>query len=205
MNMKTAAICAITFLLGTPVQAQERAVTGSGRAVLLNADGTWRNADTPKAPSGDDGIGSRPAGATAKLELGRTGYALFYDATKWALTSEKNGRSTLQHSSGEAYAGAISERISVPMNNLAAVALQIAKQAAPDAKFISQSTRLVNGKTVIVARMSATVQGMPFIYLNYYYSGKAGTVQILTYTGANIFPEYEPEFEQLLNGLTVND
>lgn len=205
MNINSIIASVLALFLCAPALAQERATTESGRAVILNPDGTWRNAAEPASTSSGNRTGTRSPTATTKLELGRTGNALFYDLAHWSVTADSPGRTLLQLRGGDGYATVITERISVPMDNIVSLALQMAKQAAPDAKLISQSSRTVNGKLVVVARMSATLQGVPFAYLNHYYSGRTGTVQVMTYTSATLFRDYEQEFEQLLNGLVLND
>jgi hypothetical protein len=53
--------------------------------------------------------------------------------------------------------------------------------------------------------MKGTIEGIQFVYYGYYYAGKAGTIQLLTYTSQNLFAEYKSEMTELLNGLTIND
>ena len=80
----------------------------------------------------------------------------------------------------------------------------VARNAAPDAQIVSQETRRVNGRDVMVLQIRGTLQAIRFVYLGYYYAGPEGTIQLLTYTAANLFDEYKPQFEQLLDGLTIN-
>ena len=51
--------------------------------------------------------------------------------------------------------------------------------------------------------MDATIQGIPISYINYYYSGKAGAVQVMAYTGQNLMDEYNTDLMDLLNGFEV--
>jgi hypothetical protein len=46
---------------------------------------------------------------------------------------------------------------------------------------------------------------VPFTYLGYYYGGPKATIQVVTYTGRNLFGEYRKDFEELLNGLQVRN
>jgi hypothetical protein len=52
-------------------------------------------------------------------------------------------------------------------------------------------------------QITGTAQGIPFHYYGYYYTGKLGSVQVITYTGESLFEEYKPEFDELLNGLEL--
>jgi hypothetical protein len=54
-------------------------------------------------------------------------------------------------------------------------------------------------------KLEGTIEGVQFVYYSYYYAGKAGTVQLLTYTSQNLFSEFEPEMTEFLNGLVIND
>jgi hypothetical protein len=85
------------------------------------------------------------------------------------------------------------------------IVIKNAQNAAPDAKVVHEDNRIVNGKKVFCMRMEGTVAGVPFIYYGYYYAGKAGIVQLITYTGQNLYPEYESEMTEFLNGLVIND
>jgi TRAP-type mannitol/chloroaromatic compound transport system substrate-binding protein len=88
----------------------------------------------------------------------------------------------------------------VPIDNLLAIALGNAKAAAPDAQITKQETKIVNGREVTAATISGTIEGIHFVYYSYYYSGKGGVVQVVTYTGANLLDEYRPELDQFLDG-----
>ena len=97
----------------------------------------------------------------------------------------------------------ISERIAVPMSSLKDLALANAKQAAPDAHIVLDEKRIVNGKEVTCLQIEGTVQGIAFIYYGYYYGGPEGTLQVLTYTGKNLFAEFKPDLEDFLNGTQI--
>jgi hypothetical protein len=51
--------------------------------------------------------------------------------------------------------------------------------------------------------MESVSHGIPFAFEGYYYGGKAGTIQILTYTGTNLVKEYDADFMEFLNGFRV--
>jgi hypothetical protein len=97
----------------------------------------------------------------------------------------------------------ISERISIPMDKLREIALDNARDAAPDIKVVEEQRRRVNGTDVLMMRLEGTTNGIPFTYLGYYYGGPVGTIQVITYTGQNLFDEYRKEFEEFLNGFRL--
>jgi hypothetical protein len=110
---------------------------------------------------------------------------------------------TFSHVKGDGYAMIISERISVPMESLKNIALSNAKDVAPDIHVVLEEKRIVNGKNIICLQMEGTTQGVAFTYYGYYYGGPEGTLQVVTYTGSNLFAEYKPDFDDFLNGTQI--
>jgi hypothetical protein len=80
----------------------------------------------------------------------------------------------------DGYAMIIAERIEIPLGEIRQIALQNAREAAPDAKIIEEGRRRVNGADVLLLRMEGKASGIAFTYLGYYYGGPAGTVQVVT-------------------------
>lgn len=56
---------------------------------------------------------------------------------------------------------------------------------------------------LLCMKIEGTVKGIPFRYYGYYYGGKQGTIQILTFTGQTLFEKYEHDFTDFLNGLEI--
>jgi len=94
----------------------------------------------------------------------------------------------------------IAEKLEIPIESLRNIALQNAKNAAPDMRIIREEYRNVNGNNVLMMQMQGTVQGIKFTYYGYYYSSANGSVQFLTYTSQNLFEGYEGDMQELLNG-----
>ncbi|HEY2294905.1 MAG TPA: hypothetical protein VGM86_29730 [Thermoanaerobaculia bacterium] len=192
----------LTLLLATTAWAQEKATTESGKKILVFPDGTWKPDTEKPAPAGPTSV---PAGSTTKLAFNHGKSALFYNPKKWKVEKEEEaGRTSLEHTEGDGYAILISERVEIPLEGLKKIALSNAKEAAPDAEIIFEDKRKVNGKDILVLKLKGTISELPFFYYGYYYSGKEGTIQALTYTAQNLFDEFKPDFEELLNGLVVN-
>ena len=203
MSRHTMSFCiALTF--ATVPAAQERVTTPSGRVVLLYPNGTWKYADSVPA-SKMAGERTRPATATARLDFLRGKGSLYYDPRKWnQQPADERGILQLEHTDGDVYGMVIAERLEMTIDALRDLVLTNAKSSAPDAEIVSQQTRRVNGREVMVVQMQGTMQSIRFVYLGYYYAGPEGAIQIVTYTGANLFAEYRPQMEQLLDGLIIN-
>jgi hypothetical protein len=160
-----------------------------------NAPGT--TADRPNVSGGF----TTPPGARAEAEFLNGRASVSYDASKWKeTTSTDPGRRNFTHSTGDGYASIIYERIEIPTEQLRVIALDNARKVAPDARIVEDTRRRVNGTDVMLLRMEGTTSGIRFTYLGYYWAGTSGTVQVITWTGQNLFSEYRGEFENFLNG-----
>lgn len=104
---------------------------------------------------------------------------------------------------GDAYANVISERLSIPTDSFPEIAISNARKADPHAAITFREKRTVNGVEVWFLKMDAQVNGIPFTYMGFYYGGKAGAIQVLTFTGKNLAAEYEADFVEFLNGFSV--
>ena len=98
-----------------------------------------------------------------------------------------------------------SERVEIPLETLRTLALANAQEAAPDARITFEGKRQVNGKELLCLQIKGTIRGVAFTYFGYYYSNNYGSVQIITYTGQNLFEEFQNDFEEFLNGFEVID
>jgi len=148
----------------------------------------------------------RSVNATAFVQGARVPYKVWYDPAKWEPIKRKGpgeAEHILTHSKRDAYALVIAERIQVPLDKLKDVALAHTRNAAPDARLVSAAERVVNGARILNVQIDATVSGVPFTYYSYYYSGKQGTIQVVTYTSQNLFEEYNPDFIEFLAGLVI--
>lgn len=197
----TLALCGIALTS----QAATEATTTNGRTVILNEDGTWRYQSAD--PISDSLSRSRPAGSYRIVKSNKGFVKVRYDTNKWVFKRRPAGSTSefsFKHVRGDGYAITIIERISVPIENLKRIALSNAKNAAPNARITHERVRTVYGKKVVEMGIRGTIQGIPFQYLGYYWSGKSGSIQLITYTAQNLFSEYKADFKKLLNGLMIS-
>jgi len=182
-----------------------RAKTEDGRPVILKNDGTWKFVDAKPAPG--------PAGAYRKSESAKSVYnvkggkiSFYFDPKKWKQEkSDEPNKARFEFREGDVYGMMIVERMSIPISTLREIALKNAKEAAPDVKIVNEENRTVNGVNILCLQMDATIEGIKFTYYGYYYSGKSGSIQLLTYTSQNLFKESLPEMTEFLNGLEVKE
>jgi hypothetical protein len=196
------------FLLGTglSVFAQINAVTETGEQVVLYKDGTWKSLEIKS------GWETRPdtlklnksASSTFLVKGSRVEYGIWINPKKWQF--KKNPNDELSEykftlTGQDAYAMIITERIQVPLESLKEIALKNALKAAPDARILKEEVRNVNGLDLMLLQMEGTISGINFVYYGYYYSFEGGTIQFISYTSKNLFPNYKADMDQLLNGL----
>lgn len=203
MRILAAALLLPFAAASAPADGPVRATTEDGRKVLLHSNGKWTYAPAPSPRPGGLKAYARATAATERVDLLRGGMVLFIDPGKWRQApSEDPTKISFRHSSGEAYGMVVAERLAIPLSRLKEIAISNAREAAPDVKVTLEEPRRVNEVDVLAMQMEGTIQGIPFTYYGYYFSGPQGSVQVLTYTGSNLFAEYKPEFEDFLNGLT---
>jgi hypothetical protein len=203
--MTTTALLLAALLLAPAAapQADLTATTADGRKVILRSDGSWKFTEAAKPAAAPANVPSftRPATATARVELITGKAALAYDPKKWRKDeSDENNVTALVHSTGDGYAKIIAERIEMPLDAMRKVAISNARDAAPDMEVVRDEMRRVNGVDVLCLEMRGQVEGIPIVYFGYYYTGKEGSIQLLTYTGQNLIDEYQKDFEELLAG-----
>jgi len=199
-----AVVLSLCVLFAGMAFAQKKAVTEDGKNVVLYPDGTWKYAE-PKAPAAG-GSYSKPEGST-KLLKGKHGtYGIWINESKWQVSKEPDNEAAefeINHASGDAFAMVIAERLTMPLESLREIAIENAKGAAPDAEVVFEEKRTVNGAEVLFMQINGTIMSIPFTYYSYYYAGKAGSMQVITYTGQSLLEEFKDDFEDFLNGFVV--
>jgi hypothetical protein len=187
--------------------ADKKAVTENGDEVILHDNGTWEK--SVKNPQAETAIlinktaFTKDEDATFQLKSTENNASIYLNPKKWIFSKGKKGEDSeyeFQMTDSDLRAMLITERIEIPLENLVDIALENAKEIAPDAYFVTREYRTVNGKKVMMAQLNGTISGIKFTYLGYYYSDAKGSTQIVTYTSQKLFPEYRNDAEKLLNG-----
>jgi hypothetical protein len=155
---------------------------------------------TKRAPSGPRVTKSAPGLLQIDPHV-----SLKYDPDLWRpAASHSDGQFAFSHSSGGAHALVASERTAVPIDSVEDIALANAQAADPHASVVFRDRRWVSGLTFVSLKIEATVGTIPMVHWGRYYVGEGGTVQVVTYTEKSRLPEYERDFTEFLNGLTVS-
>lgn len=181
------------------------ATTTDGKRVILHSDGTWTYARDAQSKSEAEGfVKSKEA---KERYVSKKGFVeVWYDPRKWKPRPPSNPDAEfhLVHTAGDGYANLIVERLRVPMESLKKAVVDNAKKVSKDLKLTDEQEPTVNGKKLLALKMEGTIQGIPFTQYGYYWSGTAGTVQLFTWCGQNLYSEFSQDFRDLLNGLVIN-
>ncbi len=183
------------------------ATTEDGRKVLLKKDGTWKFYDAPK-PAAARAIGpyQKSKDSTSVFKARGDTFQIWFNPLKWRQKrTADSDKPKFEHKDGDVYAMILAERFAMAPDALKELAVRNALNAAPDARVTREENREVNGKKVLCMRMEGTIEGVQFVYYGYYYAGKGGIVQLITFTSRNLYAEYEKEMTEFLNGLVIND
>jgi hypothetical protein len=190
------------------VQAQINGITETGDEVVLFDDGTWKYVtDSVSENSTIPVIETeflKDKKSTFLIKSKKLNVGIWINPKTWTFskgTEEDAFEFQFEKKSGDLYAMLITEKIQVPLDVLKGIALTNAKSVSPDIKVIKEEYRTINGIKVFAMQMSGTIQGMRITYYGYYYSNAKGTMQLLTYTGENLFNDYLVDIELFINGL----
>lgn len=188
--------------------AQINALTETGEKVSLFPDGTWKYTQGKEDVISEIKMNGQKFDRNPKsdflIKSSKFNIGVWINPKQWTFEKEKPEESaeyTFRKKGGDLYAMLIAEKVQIPLESLKDIALENAKDAAPDIKLIKEEYRMVNGKKMLMLEMAGTIQGMRFMYHGYYYSNENGTVQFIAYTGEKLMKENLTEIEMLLNGL----
>jgi hypothetical protein len=191
--------------------AQISAVTETGDEVFLYEDGTWKYLNDSIIENAEIPVNEKEflksKKSTFLVKSKKLNVGIWINPKNWSFTKGIENDAfeyQFRKKGDDLYAMLISEKMQIPIETLKGVAVENAKSAAPDIKIIKEEYRNVNGIKVLMLQMSGTLQGLRFTYYGYYYSNSNGTIQLITYTAENLFPNYLEDIEEFLNGLVKN-
>ena len=214
--MRSFLLAFLSLLISATTHAQIKALTETGREVLLNENGSWKYADSSNAESQKfDSLKLNPTqytkskGATFLVKSKTAGIGIYINSNKWTFAPHKDNEVSPEYrfsqKSGGVYAMVINEKITLEYEALMQIALSNAQRAAADITIVNAEYRMVNKKKILCMEMKGTIKGIKFVYFGYYYTDDNGTTQLLTYTTQKEFVGSKPEMEEFLNGLVAID
>lgn len=204
-------IFSLPFLIASSTAAQTKAITDEGEEVWLNEDGTWSYVNVQSKGytiNPDTVYAEKDKKATFLLKGKKVPYGVYIDPKKWKIEKGESGDHEYflsNREEGSIYSSIIPERVPIPYNTLKNIAINNAKDVAPDAHIVSETVKVVNGKVLHQLIFKGTLKGIKFTYLGYYYTDDSKTIQLLTFTVDTLFEEYKEEMIKYLNGLVILD
>ena len=197
------------LLLGlTSVHAQIKAITEKGDEVILYADGKWKyvNKDAnPDSISVNNTFYKKDASATFLVKSKNEGFGIWIDPKKWSFTRSKAEEASefeFAYKTSDEVAGImVTEKTQIPIESMADIAFENAREASPDIEIEKKEYRTVNGKKMLCMKFSGSTHGIKITYLGYYYSTPKGTVQLLAFSTSANWEAMHPVIETMLNGL----
>lgn len=209
MIFRTILVAISYFILQSVAYSQISAITESGDEVVLHENGTWEylkdkvNKDTvARNPT----IFIVPDDASFLMKSKKTHFGFKFNPKLWTI------QKSVQHADAEyqirlkdedIYGMIITERVQIPIESLADIAIGNAKNVATNVKILKKEYRNVNGKELVDMTFQAKAQGIHFQYRGYYYSDESGSMQYLIFSTPAIMESESERIENLLNGFLV--
>lgn len=202
------------FLVAYSANAQQKALTETGREVTLFDNGTWKySGDSTSENSVTDSIKFNPdkfvknPKATFAVKSNTVNVGVYINTATVTFNPHKENEVIPEYyflaKSSNFYGMLITEKTTLPLENFKEFVLGNAAKASLDARVTQIEYRTVNNKKVLFMEMRATIKGMKLVYMGYYYSDEGGSVQCLTYTNQSLYDANKKSMEDFLNGFTV--
>jgi hypothetical protein len=208
MNMKQTILTIALTAVCSLSQAQIKAITENGEEVVLFENGQWEYTEGNEYVEEEILMNpvkfTRPATSAFLLKSTKFNVGTYLDSKKWTIEKGKGDDAyeyQLTLNQGDLYAMMITEQVEIPLESLKAIALENARDVAPDVYVVKEEYRMVNGLRVLMMQMNGTLSGIKFSYYGYYFSSEKGTIQFIGYTSQNLLSKYQKTIEDLLNGL----
>lgn len=211
--MKKCVLFCLSFLIITKITvAQKKAITDNGDEVILYDNGTWKYTkefiDTASFIRTNPQTFTKPDDASFLVKSTQVHVGLWIDPKMWTFrkaSSNKSAEYELLNKKENLQVEFITEKLSFPLTTLRKLAINNAKNAAPDAHVIKEEYRTVNGHKVLFMQLGGTISDMQFTYYGYYYSDASSSVQAVVIGEENGNNFSEETAESLLNGFVVTD
>lgn len=192
------------YFQATYAAGELRAIAEDGRKVILSPDGRWKfDSTVPLATSSPNGSDS-PYQTVVKR------FSLTFNPSIWILTpqqdNEGGNKRVFRHKSLPLYGMVIADELPATTEAIRNVILYNAQsKAGSEPTVLLDKTKKINGHSVGLIRFAATLGGVEFVLGGHYYGDSDGNIQVMCYTGQQIFHKYEADCQQFIDGLTIKD
>lgn len=190
------------FLWAASVQAQEVVELESGKKAVLYDNFTWNYLEGNKAKQ-VSGIYKKSKNTNFLLKSKKMKIGVWLNRNDWKFKKPlaHPAEYQFQYKNSMVHGFLITEKTQIPIEDFKFVALENGKEAAKDLRITKTQYREVNGIKLLYIEMLGTVDGLKIVFRGYYYSNSSGSVQLVTFTAAELAASYKAQQEELLNGL----
>lgn len=108
-----------------------------------------------------------------------------------------------QRIGADAIAMVIFEQAELTLDQLKQAALRNIEQSGTTPRIVEEKRLQLEGSTVVQIVLECEPQGIPLTYLNVYYGGPEGCLQVVTFSGREDFERLRPDFEEFVQGLRI--
>ena len=205
------------ILCYTVLSSQTKALTETGKEVVLFDNKTWRFVNETDEKTLDDIETNetnfiKPANATFLLKSRKIDAGIYINPKKWkpikmaVLPSAEYTFQSLTNPNSLTIACLISENAPIQtLKNLRDVILSSVQSKADYFKLNKSEYRTVNGLKVLFIDYSLNTKGMDFHYLGNYYLNDEGYCNIVVFSYEKDFEKNKPEMLDLINSLVKTE
>jgi len=145
-----------------------------------------------------------PPGRLRSMSFLQGHATLQYDSGHWKAEQTNDAAITQYvHDSNALFARVIAEKVEIPLEKMADVAVENARKLDPNARETQRGYRTVNGRRMLFVEFEATANNLPITYYGHYYSDSSGTVQIIGWTHRTIIDSYRDDIEAFVSGFSI--
>lgn len=179
-----------------------------GKTIVLNDDGTWKNANETSATPTATPAGTPGQELCKSAQLVPVKFCL--DSGYWieAQKPTPDYESFYNNANGSLYFGLITEGLPLTRdffrNSILDNAGAVAKGGREGVKIHEDKTVQLGSDTWNYLEYSIDIDGMVFRYSNYYTSvGDKGSIQVLFFTLDSVFENYRKDMEKVANTVAI--
>lgn len=190
----------------------QKAITESGKDVVLFDDGTWRftnesDAKTLETIPTNTADFRKNDDATFVIGSSKINVGVYYNSKIWTVKPSRFPNMEYFFTDNKnSYAFLSVEKTKIPnLKTVKELIITTIQNTVDYFRLKESEYRTVNGKQVLYMRYIANIKGMDFEYLGYYFINDNGFAMLVGYASQDDFEEKIPDLQKFLNGFVETD
>jgi hypothetical protein len=145
--------------------------------------------------------------AATKAILADVGDAtLWLDPTKWVEYSKEPGTIRFNHINKHVLGLMLADKTGgIRTSAMEEMALRNSQRMDPNGRITREERRIVNGREVLYLEIILTQNSVPIHFAGYYHGGSKSNLQVVSYSVAAEFEEYQSEVNEFINGIEIRE